>query len=224
MAVSPELVAARITAIQKTIPESVTLVAVTKQVPPHLMAIAYEMGIRNFGESKVQEAAEKQAQLSSLTEITWHLIGHLQRNKANKALDQFQWIHSVDSIRLAQRIDHLAAMSDSKPKVCLQVKLRSDPNKYGWSIEALLQDMPQLDQLENLRIQGLMTIPPYGLSAAENRAIFDDARQLAEKLQQYSPSHITMDHLSMGMSDDYLVAIEAGATMVRLGRAIFGER
>ncbi|MGB3612628.1 MAG: YggS family pyridoxal phosphate-dependent enzyme, partial [Elainellaceae cyanobacterium] len=124
----------------------------------------------------------------------------------------------------AQRIAHLAASSNSKIKVCLQVKLRPDPNKYGWSTEALLQDLPQLDQLENLHVQGLMAIPPYGLPAAENRAIFDDARRLAAKIQHYSPSHITMDHLSIGMSDDYEVAIEAGATMVRLGRAIFGER
>jgi len=224
MPASPELVTARIAAIQDTIPKSVTLIAVTKQVPAHLMAIAYDMGIRHFGESKVQEAAEKQAQLNGLSGITWHLIGHLQRNKANKALEQFQWLHSVDSMKLARRLDRLAAPLDHKPKVCLQVKLRPDPNKYGWSVDELRQDLPQIDQLENLCVQGLMAIPPYGLSDEDARAIFDDARSLADEVRQQPLQHVKMQHLSMGMSDDYLIAMAAGATMVRLGRTIFGER
>ncbi|MGF1512276.1 MAG: YggS family pyridoxal phosphate-dependent enzyme [Elainellaceae cyanobacterium] len=223
MSTAPETVAERIVAVQKTIPASVTLIAVTKQVPAHLMRVAYDLGIRDFGESKVQEAADKQAQLKDLSGITWHLIGHLQRNKAGKALEQFQWIHSVDSLKLSLRLDQLAK-GRTKPSVFLQVKLRPDPNKYGWSVEELIQDLPKIDQCHNLSIQGLMVIPPYGLPAEETAEVFVEARQLSDKIRQLSSATIQMKHLSMGMSDDYPIAIEAGATMVRLGRRIFGER
>ena len=223
MSLSPELVAQRIRAIQQTIPDNVTLIAVTKQVPVELMAIAYDMGIRNFGESKVQEAAEKQAQLDR-PGITWHLIGHLQRNKAAKALQQFQWIHSLDSIKLAKRLDQLAEAAGDEPRVCLQVKLRHDPSKYGWSPEELLPALPQLNQCKNLRIEGLMAIPPYGLSEEETRAIFEETRSLADKISQLPLDRLKITQLSIGMLNDYLLAIASGATMVRLGRVIFGER
>ncbi len=224
MSLSSDAVAERITALQQAVPANVTLVAVTKQVPVHLMRLAYSLGIRNFGESKVQEAADKQAQLDDLTGITWHLIGHLQSNKASKALSQFQWIHSLDSLKLALRLNKLSAEAEVPPNLCLQVKLRPDPKKYGWSPEELLQDLPQLDQCENLSIQGLMVIPPYGLPEEETHQVFADARQLADTIRQRSPSRIQMTQLSMGMSDDYLLAIAAGATLIRPGRILFGER
>lgn len=227
MPASPETVAKRIKAVQQTVPAQVTLIAVTKQVPADLIRLAYDLGIRNFGESKIQEAAEKQAQLSDLPGITWHLIGHLQTNKARRALNQFQWIHSVDSLKIAQRLNQIAddaGLNAAKPNVCLQVKLRPDPNKYGWSPDELLHDLPQLNQCDRLSIQGLMVIPSYGLPPDEARQVFVDARQLSDKVRQLPFPSIQMAQLSMGMSDDYLLAIDAGATMVRLGRTIFGER
>lgn len=188
------------------------------------MRLAYEAGVRDFGESKIQEAATKQESLQDLPDITWHLIGHLQSNKAAKALQQFQWIHSIDSLKLAQRLDQLAADQKVKPQVCLQVKLVPDPSKFGWTTDELFADLPLLDQCRNLDIKGLMVIPPYGLPAAETKAVFDRARELAQEIQQQGWSHLQMKELSMGMSDDYPLAVGAGSTMIRLGRTLFGDR
>lgn len=221
---SPEKVAERLDQIRQTLPDSVKLIAVTKQIPVELMRAAYEAGVRDFGESRIQEAATKQAQLQDLTDITWHLIGHLQTNKAAKALELFEWIHSIDSLKLAQRLDHLADKLSKKPKVCLQVKILPDPNKYGWTVAELLADLPALDECGHLEILGLMTIPPYGLDEAEALAVFTHTRKLAEQIQQQHWSNIRMQHLSMGMSEDYPLAIQAGATLIRLGRTLFGER
>lgn len=217
-------IAERLNQIRQSIPSSVQLIAVTKQVSVELMRAAYEAGVRDFGESRIQEAADKQQQLQDLTDVTWHLIGHLQGNKAHKALEQFQWIHSVDSLKLAQRLDQLAASCAKKPKICLQVKILTDPNKYGWSISELMNDLPALNECKHLNIVGLMVIPPYGLSSSETLSVFTRTRELAEQIRQQHWSNICMDHLSMGMSNDYLLAIEAGSTMVRLGQTIFGER
>lgn len=164
----------------------------------------------------------KQEQLQHLQDITWHLIGHLQTNKAAKALDQFQWIHSLDSLKLTQRLDQLAASLPIKPKLCLQVKIVPDPNKYGWTVPELLAALPELSQCQHLEIVGLMTIPPYGLPDAETLAIFQQARQLAEQIRQQSS--LPIQELSMGMSNDYQLAVQAGATMVRLGSTLFGKR
>lgn len=234
-------IAERITQIRQTLPDTVRLIAVTKQIPVALMRVAYEAGIRDFGENRVQEAMTKQAQLADLTDVTWHLIGHLQRNKAAKAVELFQWIHSVDNLQLAQRLNQLARVDlvkldrpqdlDQSPhqglaklKVCLQVKIVPDPNKYGWTIPELLADLPALNECQQLEISGLMVIPPYGLPTSETLAIFMRARQLAEEIQQQNWSNISMGQLSMGMSDDYSLAIQAGATFIRLGRTLFGER
>ncbi|MBD2022343.1 YggS family pyridoxal phosphate-dependent enzyme [Leptolyngbya sp. FACHB-36] len=218
-------IAGRIRQIRETLPPTVRLIAVTKQVSIAAMREAYEAGIRDFGESRIQEAETKQAQLHDLSDITWHLIGHLQTNKAQRALEQFQWIHSVDSLKLAQRLDRLAVGLSHKPQICLQVKFLPDPTKYGWTVEELITDLPQLDQCENLSIQGLMTIPPAGLSETELRALFEQARLLTQAIQQeQSCSRLALNELSMGMSGDYRTAVEAGATMVRLGRILFGDR
>lgn len=217
-------IAERLNQIRQDIPSSVKLIVVTKQVPVELMRAAYEAGVRDFGESRIQEATNKQQQLQDLTDITWHLIGHLQSNKAHKALEQFQWIHSVDSLKLAQRLDQLAVACSEKPKICLQVKILTDPNKYGWTISELLDDLPALNECKHLNILGLMVIPPYGLSPSETLSVFTRTHELAEQIRQQNWSNISMDHLSMGMSNDYRLAIEAGSTMVRLGQTIFGER
>jgi hypothetical protein len=217
-------VADRIAQIRQQLPPRVRLIAVTKQVTIATMREAYEAGIRDFGESKVQEAEAKQAELQDLTDITWHLIGHLQSNKAQKALELFDWIHSIDSLKLAQRLNQLSASLPEKPQLCLQVKILSDPDKYGWTVADLLTDLVQLDTYEHLSIQGLMTIPPLGLATAEITAMFQSAQALAASIQAQHLTRIQMQELSMGMSEDYRLAVQAGATMVRLGRVLFGDR
>lgn len=214
----------RIQRIRQTLPASVRLMAVTKQKPVEVIREAYAAGIRDFGENRVQEAEAKQADLADLADITWHLIGHLQANKAQKAIEHFSWIHSVDSLKLAQRLDRLAESLPHKPQICLQVKLLPDPNKYGWEVADLLTDLPQLDQLTHLHICGLMAIPPLGLSSEETLAVFHQTRELAEHIRQHSWQRLQMQELSMGMSEDYELAVQAGSTIIRLGRILFGER
>lgn len=223
----------QIAAFRTTIPESVRIIAVTKQVSISAMRAAYAAGLRDFGENRVQEAETKQAQLQDLSDVTWHLIGHLQSNKAQRAIELFDWIQSVDSLKLAQRLDRLASECIAQGtrdehtrmlQICLQVKLLPDPNKFGWSVPELLADLPQLDQLEHLQIRGLMVIPPMGLNPDQILNLFEQARELTHKIQQQSWNRIRMDQLSMGMSNDYRLAIQAGATMIRPGRVLFGER
>lgn len=217
-------IAAALAEVRQHIPASVQLIAVTKQVSVAAMREAYAAGVRDFGESRVQEAASKQAQLQDLPDITWHFIGRLQTNKAKKALEEFQWIHSIDTLKLAQRLDQLAQELSLVPQVCLQVKILSDPNKSGWAVPELLAELPELNQCSNLQIRGLMTIPPLGLNEPEIVSVFERTRELALEIQQQNWSNIQMQQLSMGMSEDYQLAVRAGATMVRLGRILFGER
>lgn len=214
----------RIVSIRSSLPTSVRLIAVSKQVSAQAIRSAYAAGIRDFAESRIQEAASKQAELQDLPDITWHFIGHLQSNKAKKAIEQFSWIHSVDNLKLAQRLDQLAQQLGVSPQVCLQVKILPDPNKSGWSMPELLADLPILNQYKSLQIQGLMTIPPSGLNAPEILNVFKLNHQLAKEIQEQNWSHIKMQQLSMGMSGDYELAVQAGATMVRLGTILFGDR
>jgi pyridoxal phosphate enzyme (YggS family) len=157
----------KIASIRQEIPPNVELVAITKQIGTDGMREAYEAGIRNFGENRLGEALAKQEQLQDLTDVAWHFIGHIQKNKARKIIEHFAWIHSVDSLALAQRMNRLAAELNLTPQVFLQVKVLPDPDKYGWEVNNLLQDLEQLNQFENLNIQGLMTILPWGLSSTE---------------------------------------------------------
>ena len=214
----------RITNICGSLPASVRLVAVSKTFPPEAIRAAYHAGIRNFAENRIQEAASKQAQLQDLSDITWHFIGSLQSNKAKKAMELFDWIHSVDSLKLAERLNQLAAQLGVSPQVCLQVKILPDPNKSGWSVPQLLADLPALNKCEDLQIQGLMTIPPLGLNEAETMNVFNSTYKLAKEIDQQNWSHLKMREVSMGMSGDYQLAVQAGATMVRLGTILFGER
>jgi PLP dependent protein len=214
----------RIVSIRSSLPTSVKLIAVSKQASAQSIRSAYAAGIRDFGESRIQEAASKQAELQDLPDIIWHFIGHLQSNKVKKAIEQFPWIHSVDNLKLVQRLDQLAQQLGVSPQVCLQVKILPDPNKSGWSVPELLADLPTLNQYKNLQIQGLMTIPPSGLNDSEILNVFNLNRELAKEIQEQNWSHIKMQHLSMGMSGDYELAVQAGATMVRLGTILFGDR
>ena len=220
----------RLQAVRPAIPDDVTLIAISKKQPAEAIRAAYELGLRHFGESRVQEAIPKQEALADLDDITWHFIGHLQGNKASKALQHFAWIHSVHSLKLAQRLDQLLAknggsgLDSPSPNLLLQVKMMPDPNKSGWSVSELWQDLEVLSQLSHLKIVGLMTIPPFGQSDDDIGAVFEQAHALAERIRDQAFPTIQMNQLSMGMSGDYPLAIQAGATMVRVGRTIFGDR
>ncbi|MGB3199614.1 MAG: YggS family pyridoxal phosphate-dependent enzyme [Nodosilinea sp.] len=210
--------------ICQSIPPTVTLIAVTKFLPVETIRAAYDRGIRHFGESRVQEAIAKQAQLADWPDITWHLIGHLQTNKARKAVEHFDWIHSVDSLKLAQRLDQAAQELEKVPQCCLQVKLVPDPPKYGIDAAELDLQLPQFDQLSHLNLRGLMTIPPQAASQETVQEVFAGAKALANAINQQGLDHLHIDQLSMGMSGDYPQAIACGATMVRLGTVLFGPR
>ncbi|MCU0549731.1 MAG: YggS family pyridoxal phosphate-dependent enzyme [Leptolyngbya sp. Prado105] len=212
----------RIVQFRASIPPHVRVIAVTKTVSVEAMRAAYAAGIRDFGENRVQEAEVKRSALADLSDVTWHLIGHLQSNKAKSAIDLFDWIQSVDSLKLAQRLNRLAQEQNRHPQICLQVKLLRDPNKTGFSIEELWEALPQLSELLHLQIRGLMVIPPMGLDEAGTLAVFQQAKALVEKIHQQTG--LPLDQLSMGMSDDYALAIQAGATIIRPGRILFGAR
>jgi PLP dependent protein len=214
----------RISTIISQLPPSVRLIAVTKTVPAEIIRIAYAAGIRDFGENRIQETASKQVELEDLADITWHLIGNLQSNKAKKALQLFQWIHSVDSLAIAQRLNTLAAELKVNPQICLQVKILPDPTKFGWNPSQLLADLPALNNCNNLQFQGLMTIPPTGLDNSQILDVFNATRNLSQLIKLRNFTNMPMTELSMGMSGDYHLAIDAGATMVRLGTILFGTR
>ena len=220
-------IAHNIETIRRDLPPAVRLMAVSKQVPVAAIREAYAAGIADFGESQIQAAEQKQQELTDLP-LCWHLIGHLQANKVRKAVQMFDWIHSVDSLKLAERIDRVAAELNVSPKICLQVKILPDPDKYGWAIPELLADLPQLATYKHIDIRGLMSIPPLGLTIAQTQAFFDRTRSLSQQIAACASvgdsGNMQMSELSMGMSGDYHQAIAAGATTIRLGSIIFGNR
>ncbi len=216
-------IAHNIETIRRDLPASVKLMAVTKQVPVAQMREAYAVGVRDFGESRIQEAQAKQQELADLPDLYWHLIGHLQGNKVRKAVEMFDWIHSVDSLKLLQQLDRVCGELDKRIEICLQIKILPDPDKFGWTTAELLTDLPQIWECQHLKICGLMAIPPLGLTTAQTQALFESARDLSHQITQQSGSKLESE-LSMGMSGDYLSAIAAGSTIVRLGSVLFGDR
>jgi PLP dependent protein len=214
--------------IRQQLPTGVRLIAVSKQFPAQAIREAYTAGLRDFGENRVQEAQVKIPQLADLDGVTWHLIGSLQRNKVRPALECFDWIHSVDSIELAERISALIPQVGRRPKLLLQVKLADDPTKSGWSEAELEEALPALAGFSDLDIRGLMAIAPFGQRAEETADLFKRVKQLALKIANRAGlsgwERIRMEELSMGMSGDYPLAVQAGTTMVRLGQALFGSR
>lgn len=214
----------RLAKVRACIPDHVQLIAVSKTFPVSIIRAAYTEGIRDFAENKVQEALSKQAELSDLTDVTWHFIGHIQSNKSRKVLENFDWIHSVDSLKLATRLDCQAAELDRHPHCCLQVKLLPDPTKDGFEIDELMAALPHLDRLRHLNLCGLMVILPYGLSPSASAAGFQKAQALAQQINQSGMISVKLTTLSMGMSGDFEAAIAAGATMVRIGSGLFGQR
>jgi pyridoxal phosphate enzyme (YggS family) len=194
-------------------PDEVTLVAVSKTADASAIEAAFNAGIRDFGESKVQEAKPKTEQLQRLKpDITWHMIGHLQTNKAKTAADIFDIIHSVASLKLAETLN---GCSPKRLPILIQVNVSAEATKGGFMLPEVNDAVRRIERLPNLEIQGLMTIAPWVDNAEEVRPVFRQMRQLRDALG--------LKHLSMGMSDDFEIAIEEGATLVRIGRAIFGE-
>ncbi len=224
MTVAPGTLPEQFDRIVQSIPPSVTLVAVTKFLPAETIRAAYDRGLRHFGESRVQEAIAKQADLRDLSDITWHLIGALQSNKARKAVEHFDWIHSVDSLKLAQRLDAIAGELEQVPQCCLQVKIVPDPPKSGIDLAELDAPLPEFDQLTHLNIRGIMAIPPQSASDETVREVFAGAKHLGDRINQQGFDRLHIDQLSLGMSGDYETAIACGATMVRLGTVLFGPR
>lgn len=204
-------------------PEAIKLVAVSKTVAPERIRHAYEAGLRDFGENRVQEAEEKRTALSDLT-ATWHLIGHLQTNKAKLARELFHWVQSVDSLRLAAKLDKAAVCTGERLPVLLEVNLGGEATKSGAREVEVAQLAEQVGQLETLELRGLMVIPPFDEDAERSRPFFRQLRKLAATIDSLRLPNVSMQELSMGMSHDFDVAIEEGATMVRVGTAIFGER
>jgi len=213
-------------------PAGITLVAVTKTFPPAAVLAAYAAGQRIFGENRPQEAAEKATDpaLAALPDLSWHLVGHLQTNKVRLAVHHFALIHSLDSVHLAQALSRQAEGSGRVVPVLLEINIAGEASKGGFALEAGLagrdQLWPSLETilaLPGLCVTGLMCVPPIMPTAAEVRPYFRQLCLLRERLRRAYPA-VQWHHLSMGMSDDFEIAIEEGATLVRLGRAIFGER
>lgn len=202
--------------------DEVTLIAVSKTKPVENIQEAYQAGIRDFGENKVQELVDKYETLPK--DIRWHLIGHLQRNKVKYIVDKVYLIHSVDSIRLAQQIEAEAKKKQVDVRILIQVNVAQEDTKFGFDISEAVKAVKEISQMPHIHIQGLMTIAPFTEDAEENRVYFTKLRQLCVDINAKNIDNVTMDVLSMGMTGDYTIAIEEGATMVRVGTGIFGER
>ena len=202
--------------------EEVTLIAVSKTKPVSMLSEIYNCGVRDFGENKVQEICEKRDLLPS--DIRWHMIGHLQRNKVKYIIKDTALIHSVDSYRLAEEINIQAKKIRRIVPILIEVNIAEESSKFGISAPEALQLTEEIAQLDNLRIQGLMTIAPYTENPEDNRPYFKKIRDLSVDIDRENIDNVSMDVLSMGMTGDYMIAIEEGATIVRVGTGIFGAR
>ena len=204
-------------------PESIKLMAVSKTIEAESINHALEAGIQHLGENRVQEAVAKKP-LLSLRPYTFHLIGPLQKNKVNKAVEIFDWIQTVDNIELASKINRVCELSSKKIPVLIEVNLEKELSKSGVVEENVRDLVERMSLLRNLSIRGLMCVPPFLEEPEQVRPYFVRLRRLAETLAEWRIENVSMDELSMGMSHDFPVAIEEGATLVRLGTAIFGPR
>jgi len=200
----------------------IRLVAVAKTVPCEEIAHALAAGVTDIGENRVQEAERKIAVLGS--QAIWHMVGHLQTNKVRKAVALFDWIQSVDSVRLLDRINRVAAELGRRPSVLLQVNTTGETSKFGVEPAAIGDLVYFASECEHLSVEGLMTIGPLTEIESQTRQAFQRLRLLAEDTRRWTLPRISMRHLSMGMTSDFEIAIEEGATMVRIGTALFGPR
>jgi pyridoxal phosphate enzyme (YggS family) len=202
--------------IKNKIPSNVNILAVSKGFKSQEIRTIQNIGQNDFGESKFQEAFEKQLMLQDLKEINWHFIGRIQTNKIRKIVQNFRYIHSVDSFEKLQKISNISSEEKKNPSIMLQIKLSDDPTKGGFNPEFLIMKWSEIQKLKNITLTGLMTINPKGLSSKENFKLFKECRSLADSLK--------LPDCSMGMSGDWKEAIEAGSTWLRLGALIFGDR
>jgi len=202
--------------------EDITLIAVSKTKPVSLLEDAYNAGVRDFGENKVQEMCEKYEVMPK--DISWHMIGHLQTNKVKYLIGKTALIHSVDSYKLACEIEKQAAKHDCIMDILIEVNIAEEESKFGLAEEEVIHLVKEIAKLPHVRIRGLMTVAPYVVDSEENRAFFRKIKQLSVDIDNQNIDNVSMDILSMGMTGDYMVAIEEGATMVRVGTGIFGER
>ena len=209
-------------------PAEISLVAVTKTQPPEVIRAAYDLGLRHLGENRVEEAEAKLGGLPD--DITWHMIGHIQSRKAKRVVPLFQLVHSVDSVKLARRLDRLCSDRPDPLPILLECNVSGEENKYGFAAQAWAEDRTQhnalltvvkeIATLPNLEVQGLMTMAPIVANPEEARPVFVRLRKLRDMLSEAFPE-LDWHHLSMGMTDDFEVAIEEGASLIRVGRAIF---
>ena len=226
------MVAENLAQVQKNIEEScgnvnrdpgeVTLIAVSKTKPVEMLREAYDAGARVFGENKVQEIVDKYDHMPS--DVKWHMIGHLQRNKVKYIVDKVAMIHSVDSFRLAETIEKEAAKKNVTVPILIEVNVAQEESKYGLKPEEVLPFIEEIADFSHIQIKGRMTIAPYVENAEENREIFRELKKLSVDIAAKNINNVTMSVLSMGMTGDYMVAVQEGATMVRVGTGIFGAR
>ena len=202
--------------IKTQIPSNVNILAVSKGFKSQEIKTIHNLGQNDFGESKYQEAFEKQLMLKDLKQIKWHFIGRIQSNKIRKIVQNFKYIHSVDSFEKLQKISRISYEEKKNPYIMLQVKLSDDPSKGGFEPDLLISKWSEIQELKNITLKGLMTINPRGLSSNENSELFKKCRSLADSLQ--------LSDCSMGMSGDWEEAIDSGSTWLRLGSLIFGDR
>lgn len=202
--------------------EDVTLIAVSKTKPVEMLQEIYDQNIRNFGENKVQEMCDKMEVLPK--DIKWHMIGHLQTNKIKYIIGKTELIHSVDSLHLAQEISKQAVKHDVQTDILIEINIANEQTKFGIDAGDTIQLVREIAELPNIHIKGLMTIAPFVENPEDNRLYFRRIHQLSVDITKENIDNVSMDVLSMGMTGDYMVAIEEGATMVRVGTGIFGER
>lgn len=202
--------------------EEVTLIAVSKTKPVETLQEAYDLGVRIFGENKVQELTAKYEALPK--DIHWHMIGHLQTNKVKYIIDKAELIHSVDSLKLAETIEKEAAKHDLIADILVEVNVAEEESKFGMKMEEVIPFVEKVSAFTHVRVRGLMTIAPFVEDPEENRSIFADLHKLYIDIKKKNHDNDTVSVLSMGMTNDYEVAIEEGATMVRVGTGIFGAR
>lgn len=205
--------------------KDVTLIAVSKTKPVQMLREALDEGAMNLGENKVQELCDKYEILEKeYAGIKWHMIGHLQRNKVKYIVDKVEMIHSVDSVRLAETISQEAVKKNVRVKILIEVNVAAEDTKFGLAPDDVVEFVKEIHQLPGISVAGLMTIAPYVENPEENRPIFKKLKQLSIDIEALNLDNVSMGVLSMGMTNDYIIAVEEGATLVRVGTGIFGER
>lgn len=202
--------------------DSITLIAVSKTKPVEMLQEIYDAGCRDFGENKVQELVDKYEQLPK--DIRWHMIGHLQRNKVKYIIGKVVLIHSVDSLRLAETIEKESAKHNITTDILIEVNMAHEESKFGVLPEEIYDLLMEISKFEHVRVKGLMTVAPFVDNPRKNSEIFEKMHKLSVDIESKNIDNITMSILSMGMTNDYEVALEEGSNMIRVGTAIFGER